>query len=316
MREPHATSGNAVLPNRDQTMHTTFDLQVFVALADTASLTEAARRCGVTRATVTRHLDALETTLGVVLVNRSTRQLSLTEGGLVYADSCRDALVHLRRAEASVRELDGTPRGQLRVSSPILALDSIVGPLVSDFARNFPTVDVLVNLSGDHADPLLDQCDVALHVGPATNPALLTRCLIRERLALYASPEYLARRGTPGSIAELCEHDCIVALREQVPETWPLAGGESLSIARPRLLANSSILVRSAVLNGLGIGLVGSSLIKNDLHSGALVRVLEDKVCGELPVSLLYAHGSRTSSKVRTFVDYALSWVEQHVRAG
>jgi DNA-binding transcriptional LysR family regulator len=109
------------------TMQTTSDLAIIVALADTCSLTEAARICGVTRATVTRRLEALEEDMGVLLVNRSTRHLSLTEAGNVYVESCRGALAHLRRAEAFVRELDGVPRGQLRLATPIIPLEASSG---------------------------------------------------------------------------------------------------------------------------------------------------------------------------------------------
>jgi DNA-binding transcriptional LysR family regulator len=293
-------------------MQTTTDLAIIVALADTCSLTEAARICGVTRATVTRRLDALEQDMGVALLNRSTRSLSLTEAGTVYVQSCRGALEHLRRAEASVRELDGVPRGQLRVAAPIIRLEGIVGPLVTGFALRHPTVEVQIVVSSEHVDPIADQFDVAVRVGGGTNPTLITRCLARETFGLYASPEYLARRGTPRSPAELEQHDCLAALREGARESWPLSDGGSLSIARPRLLANSSSLIRLGALGGLGIGLIAGSLVRDDLAAGTLKPVLRDEVGQELPVSLLYAESAKTSAKVRCFVEHALEWVKQY----
>ena len=292
-------------------MQTTSDLAIIVALADTCSLTEAARICGVTRATVTRRLEALEEDMGVLLVNRSTRHLSLTEAGSVYVESCRGALAHLRRGEASVRELDGVPRGVLRVATPIIRFDGIVGPLVTGFALRHPTIDVQIVLSSEHMDPVQDQFDVAVRVGSGGSPTLITRCLVRETFALYGSPDYLARRGTPHSVSDLEQHDCLLSLREGARESWPLRAGGHLTIQRPRLVANSSALIQQGAVDGLGIGLIASSLVRDDVARGALVQVLDAEVGHEQPISLLYAESAKTSAKVRSFVDFALDWVKQ-----
>jgi DNA-binding transcriptional LysR family regulator len=249
--------------------------------------------------------------MGVLLVHRSTRHLSLTEAGTVYVESCRGALAHLRRGEASVRELDGVPRGVLRVATPIIRLEGIVGPLVTGFARRHPTVEVQIVVSSEHMDPIQDQFDLALRVGGGGSPTLITRCLSRETFGLYASPAYLAQRGMPASSEQLDQHDCLLSLREGARESWPLRTGGNLTVLRPRLVANSSSLIHQGAVEGLGIGLIAGSLVRQDLARGTLVPVLEAEVGQEQPISLLYAESAKTSAKVRSFVDFALDWVKQ-----
>jgi DNA-binding transcriptional LysR family regulator len=295
-------------------MLTPFDLELFVAIADTGSLTAASRVCGVTRATIARRLTALEERLGVPLINRTTRDLNLTEAGIVYFDGCRETLTLLRRAEAAVHELGGHPRGQLRISCPILRVEQIIGPLVSSFAHTYPEVDVQVNLTSEPCNPLVDGFDIAVQIGFEKNAALIARCLLRESYTLMASPEYLRRRGTPRRIEELVDHDCIIAVRANgVREAWPLAVGGAFTIERPRLMANAPGLIRIAAMQGVGIGLIAHSLVRDDLAAGALVPVLEGEVGQTLPISLLYAAGSKLSPKIRAFVDFATTWVERLV---
>jgi DNA-binding transcriptional LysR family regulator len=293
-------------------MLTPFDLELYVAIADTGSLTTAARVCGVTRATITRRLAALEEHLGVTLVNRTTRDLSLSEAGQVYLEGCRETLARLRQAEAAVHELGGTPRGPLRISCPIIRVEQIVGPLLTSFARAYPEVDVQVKLSSEPCNPLVDGYDVVVQVGFEQNSALVAKCLLRETYVLMASPEYLARRGTPATVEELDGHDTIVSVRENgVHEPWPLRAGGVYTPKKPHLLANASGLIRVGALQGLGIALVAQSLVRNDVAQGALVPVLADRVGQVLPVSMVYAAGSKSSLKIRAFVDYACAWVER-----
>jgi DNA-binding transcriptional LysR family regulator len=293
---------------------TPFDLELFVALADTRSLSTAARMCSVTRATIARRLSALEERLGVTLVNRTTRDFALTEAGTVYLEGCRDTIVRLRRAETSVRELGDRPRGALRLACPIIREDRIVGPLLCAFAHAYPEIDVHIHLSSEPSNPLTDGFDVVVHIGVASQAALIARRMVTERYTLMASPAYLARRGVPRTVEELAEHDCLVAVRaDGVREPWPLRDGGSFPIERPRFCANTAGLLRLATVEGLGVGLNAHSLVGPDLESGALVPVLEGVVEQVQPISLLYAAGSKLSPKIRAFVDFAQQWVDQRV---
>jgi DNA-binding transcriptional LysR family regulator len=293
-------------------MLTSFDLELFVAIADTGSLTAAARACGLTRATISRRLEALEERLNVPLINRTTREFSLTEAGKVYTDGCRATLARLRQAEAAVQELDGKPRGQLRIACPIIRMEQIVGPLLMAYARAYPEVDIQLHLSSEPCNPLTDGFDVSVQIGFEKNAALIAKCILRDRYFLVASPAYLSRRGIPSSIDELQQHDCIVAVRAHgAHEPWPLTKGGGFMVERPKLLANAPGLMRLGALQGLGIALMAQSLVRDDLTAGALTRVLENQVGLTLPVSLVYPTGSRLSPKVRSFVDFASSWVER-----
>jgi DNA-binding transcriptional LysR family regulator len=293
-------------------MLTPFDLEIFVALADSGSLTGAARICGLTRATIARRLEALEERLGVQLVNRTTRELALTEAGSVFLEGCRDTLTRLRQAEAAVHQLGGKPRGQLRIACPIIRIAQIVAPLVTSYSRAYPEVDVQVHLSSEPINPLADGFDIAVQIGLERHAALIARCLLREPYLLVASPEYLTRRGIPRSVEELRNHDCIVSVRANgVYEPWPLRAGGELVIPKPRLAANAAGLVRIGALDAMGIALIARSLIFADLAAGTLVPLLEAEVGSVVPVSLVYTEGSKLSPKIRSFVDFAAQWVER-----
>ncbi len=292
-----------------------FDLQIFVAIADTGSLAAAARASGVTRATVSRHLSTLEDTLGVALVNRTTRELSLTEAGLLYSDACRETLHSLRQAEAAVQQLDGTPRGTLRIAGPIIQVEQIAGPLVSAFAQKYPAVRVEVVLTSEAVNPIVDGFDLAVQIGFDENPCLIARCLSRERYRLYASPLYLSQHGTPRTVQDLAKHQCIATVQHGgSPSVWPLESGGTLAIERPRMVANTSSVARIGVLHGLGVGLIAGSLVREDLAQGRLVPVLEDVVGQEVPISVLYPATNKPSAKVRCFIDFATDWVATRLR--
>ena len=293
-------------------MLTPYDLELFVALADTGSLTAAARLCGLTRATITRHLTTLEERLGVPLVHRTSRDCSLTEAGVVFADGCRDTLTRLRAAEAAVHQLNGKPRGPLRIACPIIGIEQIVGPMMVAFACAYPEVDLQVHMSSEPCNPLADGFDLAVQIGLERHAALMARCLLREPYGLVASPDYLARRGVPAAVEQLAAHDCIVSVRANgVHEPWPLYDGGSFTVARPKLLANAAGLLHTAAVAGIGIALMARSLMHAELGSGRLVPILEREVGQILPVSLVYAAGAQLSPKIRSFVDFAAAWTEK-----
>jgi DNA-binding transcriptional LysR family regulator len=200
------------------------DLENFIAVAEAGSLTAAADALGSTRATVARRLSAVEQHLGVTLINRTTRELALTEAGRVYLDACRQGVASLRAAEDAVRELDGTPRGSLRIACPAIRPDHIVGPLIACYAAEHPQVNVQIHLTSERINPLTDGFDLAVQIGLERNASLVARCLSRETYRLVASPRCLERRGVPRAVGELAGHDCIVAVRaHRAPEHWVAA---------------------------------------------------------------------------------------------
>jgi DNA-binding transcriptional LysR family regulator len=210
-----------------------------------------------------------------------------------------------------VRELGDRPRGALRIACPIIRAEQIIGPLSTAFATAFPEIDVHIHLSSEPFNPLTDGFDVVVHIGVARHAALIARCLLRERYTLMASPDYLRRRGVPTSVADLADHDCLVAIRaDGVREPWPLRDGGSFTVEKPRFVANAAGVLRIATVDGIGIGLNAYSLVAADLASGALVPVLEGLVEQVQPISLLYAEGSKASPKVRCFVEFAQQWVD------
>jgi DNA-binding transcriptional LysR family regulator len=307
---PHGGEGLAGRTKR--AMSALFDLELFVAIAETGSFTAAARKCGLTRATLTRRLDLLEAHLATPLVNRTTRNLSLTEAGAVYLDGCRETLTRLRQAEAAVHEMNGRPCGPLRIACPILSVDHIIGPLVTSFAREYPEVQVELHMSSEPRNPLVDGCDLALQIGSPRSSSLIAHRLPRLTYQLVASPEYLAQRGVPESIDDLSSHDCIVAVRANgMHEPWPLRAGGSFTVERPKLLANAAQLILFAAQKGLGIALIARPLALEDLASGALQPVLEDRIGESVPVNLVYTASARLSPKVRRFVDFTTAWVER-----
>lgn len=290
----------------------TDNLAEFAAIIDAGSISEAARTLEVGRTSLSRRLSQLEARLGVRLLHRETRRLTLTPAGEELYRRAQRVIVDVDAAWDSVRKLDATPRGPLRVSVPDARLAA--ADLFVTFAEDFPEVRLEVTMTARHVDLIGEGIDVAIRFGAVTNESLVTRKLSTTTSLLVASPAYLRRRGVPSSPRQLADHDCIVGFAgERTPAlSWPLLPHGSIRIPA-RFCAEDIGLRVAAAERGLGIALVPRALIADQLGSQRLLPVLEDQIGIETPMNLVFVDRSLMPPAMRVFIDRAVEFFLRNV---
>lgn len=282
----------------------------FVAIVEAGSISGAARALGVPRETVGRRLQRLEDRLGVRLVHRSSRQLDLTPAGTVLFARVRPLVRAAQEADAAVRALDGVPRGLLRVSVPPGAGGLDIAGLAQGFLAAHPEVELEILATTRHVDLIGEGFDVALRAGAVRDPRLVARQLVQTRLVAVAAPAYLARRGTPCSLADLTDHALLLGMEAGASPSrhWPTRGGDPLAV-RARLCCNDLVALRQLARAGEGIALLPAGLVRSALDSGALVAVLPDLLGTTASVSVVFVERALMPPKVRAFVDHLIARV-------
>ncbi len=289
-------------------MSDTEGFEVFVTIVESGSLTAAAAVLHLPRPTLSRRLAKLEDRLGVRLIHRTTRRLSLTRPGNVLYETARRVLAAARDVEDEVRRLDGVPRGLLRLSVPAGVPRGFFGAIITDFLRENPEVSLELMTSSVHADLVADGFDLALRTGPIEDTSLVARTVVRNNLVAVASPGYISQHGLPDEPKELANHNCIMGFRAgSVPELrWPLRDGGWIEVSGT-LSTNQMDLRQEAARLGLGITLLIERTATDDLAKGDLVTVLPEQVGREESVRLVYPDREFVDPKVRAFIDFFMA---------
>lgn len=285
-------------------MPATDRLTEFAAVAAAGSITAAARRLQLPRATLSRRLSALESELGVRLLHRTTRKLVLTPAGEELYHRARRIVADADEAWRAVRRLDDVPRGLLRVSLTA----NLLGEMCVAFAQEFPEVKLEVRSTSRHVDLIREGVDVAVRFGPVRDPNLIVRRVFEGRRVVVGAPAYLARHGVPTTASDLQHHACLVDFAgDFVPSpSWPLLEGGSVKVDGP-IAANDLPLVARAACAGLGLAFLPRAVIAKPIERGELTVVLEDIVGGDASCSVVYADREYIEPKVRAFVDRAVT---------
>lgn len=285
-------------------------MRVFVTALNEGSLARAARRLSRSPAAVTRAIAGLEGRLGTPLLHRTSRKLQLTEAGERYAAVCRHVLVELNEADLTAAGEASAPRGVLTVTAPVMFGTRILRPIVGDFLRRHPQVQVRYLLLNRMTNLVDEGIDVGLRIAPLQDSSLIAVKIGVVRRVLCASPEYLARRQAPETIADLAAHDCIAIEPTNPEDIWsfpPLPGRKMARTVRvrPRLMVNADEAAVSAALDGEGVVRIISYKVQEEVQDGRLVVLLPDDEPPPLPVHLVAAEHRLTLPKVRAFVDFA-----------
>lgn len=289
---------------------TATEVAAFIAVAECASFTAAARRLGVGKSGVGKAVQRLEARLGVPLLRRSTRVVRLTDEGAAYLEAARDAFVRLREAGQAASDRLAAPSGSLRVSLPA-GIGQALLPSLAAFLERYPAIALEIALTDRFVDVLAEGWDVAVRVGSLEDSALVARRLCDLRFGLYAAPAYLARRGVPASLADLPGHDIVVLRTENGRlKSWPLREGEvvrEVALA-PRLVLEDSGALIAAAAAGLGIALCFDATAAPALRAGQVRRVLpETSVPGPSVYALMPAGRSAVPAKTRVFLQHLIS---------
>lgn len=282
-------------------------LETFLLVADSGSFSVAAERSRQSKGSVSKQIKQLEEDLGVRLLQRTTRRVSLTDTGRAYLQRCREALGLLEEAEREAGHETAQARGQLRVNAPMSFGVRHLAPLLADYRAAHPDVAVELSLNDRRVDLVEEGYDLAIRIGVLEDSSLVARRLADCRMVVCAAPNYLARRGRPSTPDDLLEHDCLCYSYTFQGETWPLVGADGKRVAiRPRgpLIANNGDALAVAAVSGMGIVLQPSFIVAPDLRAGRLERVLPGYEVPTLQVSALYAPGRYLPLKVRSFIDF------------
>lgn len=278
----------------------------FARVVDSGSFSAAAQRLKISKSAVSAHVQRLEERLGVRLLNRTTRRLSVTEAGAAYYRHCARILAEAEAAEQAASALQREPRGTLRISAPDSFGWMHVAPAVPDFLQRYPGLSIDVTLSPRHVNLVEEGLDLAIRIGVLEDSPLIVRKLAPSRHVLCAAPAYLREHGTPRKPADLARHNCLCVSLMSWGDEWRFAGkgGEVRIPVNGNFRSNGAEMLRAAALDGVGIAILPSWAVAEPLRAGLLRRVLAD---WEPPASTIYAvyPGNRLmSAKVRAFVDH------------
>jgi LysR family transcriptional regulator, transcriptional activator for dmlA len=295
------------------------DLGFFSILASAGSLSAAARELGITTPAVSKHLALMETRVGLSLVNRTTRRMSLTPEGEVYLEHARRILGEIHDMEQLLGVSKATPKGLLRVNATLGFGRSHVAPLISRFVKKHPQVEVQLQLSVNPPPLTDDSFDVCIRFGAPPEARVIARHIAPNRRLLCASPAYLAKHGIPKVPNDLIRHNCIgIRQGEEAYGVWRLANGRGRSASteavktRGNLTTNDGEIAVIWALDGHGILMRAEWDIERFLKNGRLVQVLPQYFTPDADIHAVYPQRHQLAARVRAFVDFvALAFSQQ-----
>jgi len=282
----------------------------FVSVASLGSFTRAAEALSLSPQLVSKYVGQLESHLGVRLLNRTTRQVRLTEAGRQYLPQAQRLLEELEDLEGQVGDLQGEPRGLLRISAPVSFAGRQLGPMMAEFRARFPQVSVDLQLNDRQVDILNEGFDIALRIGELADSSLIAKRLANIRIVVCASPDYLTRQGEPQTLEDLASHRYLrysyvrnrrSALFEALEHS---EAGESDLVSNSLTNNNGDVLAQAAIA-GAGIAVQPTFICAEALADGRLKRILVDHEPEPLGLYAIYAHRQLLASKVRSFLNFA-----------
>lgn len=284
----------------------------FARVVQAGSFAGAARRLGVATSVTSKHVSKLEKKLGARLLNRSTRRLSLTEAGAAYYEHCARIVEEIDSSEHAIEHLHARPRGLLRVTAPPSLVTQHLIPMLAEFRRRYPEVDLEFDVSNRVVDLAQEGFDLALRVTQAPAQNMIARKLARLRVVLCAAPTYLKSHGTPQQVSDLQQHECLVFSLSDPEAIWRFrAQGQVLTVpVRAAFRANAVDPLYQLALGGMGIAQLPSFVVGQDIQSGRLVQLLPDyQPDSESDMYAVYLPHRYVAPKLRAFVDFLVEQI-------
>jgi DNA-binding transcriptional LysR family regulator len=291
-------------------MDTLDGIKTVVAVVETGTFTAASERLGMSKALVSKYVGEVEDSLGVRLLNRSTRRLALTEAGRRYYDQALPLLEEFTEMVDSVTGEQSSPRGLLRISVPVTFGEMSLAPLIPKFLQQYPDIGVDLQLSDKKIDMLEEGIDVVIRIGGVDDSSLIAKHIQTLPLALCASPGYIRLKGLPDSPKELVQHDCIIDSNFRIGKHWPIICPKNITTSvevSSRVMANSPRAVKEIALAGGGIGMIPRFIVQDALDNGRLEEVLPGYHTLEFGLFAIYPHRRYLSRKVRCFIDFLVA---------
>ncbi|MEW8192566.1 MAG: LysR substrate-binding domain-containing protein [Candidatus Thiodiazotropha sp.] len=287
-------------------------MTVFAEVVNQQGFAPAARALNLSTSAVSRHVFELESWLGVQLLQRTTRKLSLTEEGAMYLDRCNQVIADVDDIKNAALHRRAEPQGPLKLTAPVFIAKECLQELLPGYLNTYPKVSVELTAVDRFVDLVEEGFDLALRAGDLADSTLVARRLMDTKLVLVASPAYLASNGTPKTAVELKAHNCLIDTVSGYGDRWPVGGrSNSRTTVQGNVRANSGETVKALALAGLGIALLPHFMVMKELHKGHLTSFLDEHIQFSAGLYAVYPQQRFVSANVRTFIDYLINHRDQ-----
>lgn len=290
-------------------------IPIFVAVVENGGFSPAARLLGISKSAVSKRITLLEEQLGVKLLHRTTRKLSLTEAGEHYYAHASVSYNAARNAEDAVAQLQGEPQGQLRINAPMSFGRLHVAPLIPEFLKRYPKININLMMDDKVVDIVAEGYDIAIRGGDLPDSSLIARKLAPLNSVLCASPGYLEQYGIPESLQHLTQHNCLQFSYSDDIKAWTfIKDGKHIEIeVSGNYRVNSSEALREAILQGTGIGRLPTFVASPDIRSGKLIQLFQDHQMSSKTIYAVFSERLYMPAKVRAFLDFSVEYFGEDV---
>jgi DNA-binding transcriptional LysR family regulator len=291
-------------------------MMVFAQVVQSGSFSKAADELGMSKSSVSKKVSFLEDRLGVRLLNRTTRKLSLTEVGHVFFERCERIMNEAEEAELAITKLQDEPRGQLKLSAPVSFGLVYLGKPLAEFVKRYPDLSVDLHLNDRYVDIVDEGFDMSIRIGRLPDSSLIAKKVGTSRLITVASPNYWKEKGKPAHPNDLIDHDCVSYTLALAPQVWMYEDqGKELAVRiEPNHTANNGNVILDMVAAGAGVALSPSFICAPYLKEGSLETALVDYEKEPINIYAVYPHNRHLSAKVRMFIDHLKEWFQTENR--
>lgn len=295
-------------------MHDLNGMMLFAAVVRAKGFSQAARETGMPKSTISRKVAQLEEQLGVRLLQRDTRNLSLTQVGALYFQHCTSIRDEIEAAKATIENTHNDVSGSLRIAIPVSFSQEIIANLCSSFMRLYPNIELDIQFTDSEVGLVGEGYDIAIKYGPLQSSDLVARLLFERQPILVASPGYLKTNGTPATPQELIQHSGILLGTSRSAPIWPLGKGAKKTMVsfKRRVRVNSAIMVKKLALDDFGIAMLSNSVCKNELASGTLVPILQEWPIEAFKVYGVYSSRRQLATNISVFLDFFTKRFSSH----
>ncbi len=287
-------------------------IRTFIKVVEEGSFTTAGERMNMSVSLVSKYIRQLENRLGIRLLNRTTRSITLTEIGTIYFERSQLVLQEFDSLEESMKDKHSSPCGNLVISAPLTFGEMFLTPLIEEFLEKYPDISIDLQLSDKIVDLASEAVDVSIRIAELPDSNLVARYLEPARIICCASEDYLKKFGMPKHPNDLINHECVIDKNFQEPNRWPfLIEGERKTFnVNGRFAVNSARSTREMVLAGKGISMIPAYAIIEDIQTGRIKVLMKQHEAFDLGIYLVYLHRRHLAVKVRVFVDFIASKFE------
>jgi DNA-binding transcriptional LysR family regulator len=292
-------------------MDTLTRMRAFIAVVEAEGFSAAARKIGRSKALLSKYVRELEDDLGALLLNRTTRQFSLTEAGHTYFRRASEIIREIDSLADSVRESSGDVKGRIKLSAPRTFADAPIGQSLIDFAAAHPAIVLDINLDDRFVDLVEEGFDLAIRIARLENSSLIARRLAPFSVKVCATPALIEKRGAPRRPQDLADLPCIIDTNGRWLSNWPFIGDDGETVTVPvsgPIEVNSPLAARAAALAGLGFAILPDFIAAPEIEAGRLTTLFDDRMPTDAGIFAVYPHRRYLPAKVRVFVDFLVQW--------